>query len=131
MTVNHRLFGILVLSGSVATGEAPSWSHDPAAANGPMHWGGVAAQFATCGQKPAGSASFVEVGMKQTPINIEKGKAVATALPAIDFAYKSMPLEVENTGHVVEVVYQPGSSIRLGKSAIDTYDLAQFHFHAP
>ena len=39
--------------------------------------------------------------------------------------------EVENTGHVVEVVYDPGSSIRLGKSVTDIYQLVQFHFHAP
>jgi carbonic anhydrase len=52
-------------------------------------------------------------------------------LPSIDFSYQDTPFEVENTGHVVEVVYGSGSSIRLGRSITDIYQLVQFHFHAP
>jgi len=52
-------------------------------------------------------------------------------LPQIDFRYNTTAFEVENTGHVVEVVYDPGSSIRLGWSVTDVYQLVQFHFHSP
>jgi carbonic anhydrase len=69
--------------------------------------------------------------MAQTPIDIVTGSAVLAVLPDIGFKYQSTPFEVENTGHVVEVVYQAGSSIRLGRSVTDIYQLVQFHFHAP
>jgi carbonic anhydrase len=39
--------------------------------------------------------------------------------------------DVENTGHVVEVVYDSGSSIKLGHDLTGVYQLVQFHFHAP
>ena len=53
--------------------------------------------------------------MKQTPINIDSSKAVKTNLAALSFNYKDTPLEVEDTGHVVEVPYAAGSTIRLGE----------------
>jgi len=69
--------------------------------------------------------------MKQTPIDIPAGKAVRAILPRLSFRYEDVPLEVENTGHVVEVPYEAGSSVRIGTSPTDKYDLVQFHFHAP
>jgi carbonic anhydrase len=122
---------VLTLGVSCAMGQAPTWSHDPAAANGPLHWGSVAASYETCGTAPEGSPSVVPVGMAQTPIDIETAGTVMALLPDIGFRYITTPFEVENTGHVVEVVYDAGSSIRLGKSVTDIYKLLQFHFHAP
>jgi len=91
----------------------------------------VTAQYATCGNKPAGAPATIEVGAKQTPINIESSKAISAALPELAFEYENTPFEVENTGHVVEVPYEEGSTVHLGQSVTDTYELAQFHFHAP
>ena len=122
---------VLALGVSCAMGQAPTWSHDPAAANGPLHWGSVTTSYETCGTAPEGSTAIAAVGMSQTPIDIETASSVLALLPDIGFRYNSTPFEVENTGHVVEVVYDAGSSIRLGKSVTDVYQLLQFHFHAP
>lgn len=104
---------------------AQVWNHDPASSMGPDHWGSLAFPFATCG---AGNPTFVEVGRKQTPVDIVIEETVAAALPEIAFHYRDTHFNVENTGHVVEVPYAPGSAIRVGH---DTYELLQFHFHAP
>jgi carbonic anhydrase len=71
---------------------------------------------------------FVEVGKKQTPVDIVPARTVASILPDLDFRYRSTPFVVENTGHVVEVPYERGSALRVGE---DTYELLQFHFHGP
>lgn len=107
---------------------APVWNHDPASAIGPNLWGSVTFPFATCG---AGDPAFVEVGKKQSPVNIVTAETVKAGLPDLAFQYQATPLVVENTGHVVEVPYAPGSAIRIGQDKQDKYELLQFHFHAP
>lgn len=67
-----------VVTGHVA---GQSWSHNPAASNGPLNWGSVRAPYATCGTTAAGK--FVEVGAKQTPIDIENAKAAEADLPSL------------------------------------------------
>ncbi len=107
------------------------WSHDPAAANGPLNWGGITPSYETCGDAANGSSSIVSVGMAQTPIDIATAKSVLALLPGVEFRYEDTAFDVENTGHVVEVVYAAGSFIKLGRSITDMYQLVQFHFHAP
>jgi carbonic anhydrase len=119
----------LALSAGCAVGQV--WSHDPAVVNGPSRWGTVTPSYGTCGTVADGFNSVIAVGMAQTPIDLSTSKSVFAVLPAIDFRYKDTAFDVENTGHVVEVVYDAGSSIRLGRSVTDTYQLVQFHFHAP
>jgi carbonic anhydrase len=110
-----------------------AWNHNPDDAIGPNFWGSLSFPFATCGsqfdpvlqeQQPA----LVEVGRKQTPIVIATADTIPTALPAIVTQYVGTPFIVENTGHVIEVPVEPGSSIRVGQ---DGYQLLQFHLHAP
>ena len=108
---------------------AQSWNHDPNSSIGPKFWGSLTPAFATCGTTV--SNQFVEVGKKQTPIDIVSAQAVSTKVPALSFRYNSTPLDVENNGHVVEVPYHSGSSVAIGSGALDSYQLAQFHFHAP
>jgi carbonic anhydrase len=120
---------LVALGAGCAMGQA--WNHDPTAVNGPLHWGGVTPSYETCGNAPAGSGSIVAVGMAQTPIGIQTANTVLAVLPGIEFNYQDTAFEVENTGHVVEVVYGAGSSIQLGESVTDIYQLIQFHFHAP
>jgi carbonic anhydrase len=122
---------MLALGAGCAMGQTSVWSHNPMVQNGPLHWGGVTPSYETCGTAPLGLPTIVQVGMAQTPVNIVSANAVLAALPQIDFRYNTTAFEVENTGHVVEVVYDAGSSIRLGRSVTDIYQLAQFHFHAP
>ncbi|HET9596277.1 MAG TPA: carbonic anhydrase family protein [Anaeromyxobacteraceae bacterium] len=106
---------------------AQSWNHDPASPIGPTFWGTVTFPFATCGSANApgfAQATFVEVGKKQSPVDIVN--AQPAALPAPFYVYGNTPFEVENTGHVIEVPYAAGSSLRIGT---DTFNLVQFHFH--
>jgi carbonic anhydrase len=122
---------VLALCAGFAIGQTPTWSHNPDVQNGPLHWGNVTASYATCGNAPLGLPTIVPVGMAQTPVNIVTANTVLAVLPELDFGYNTTPFDVENTGHVVEVLYNAGSSIRLGRSVTDTYQLLQFHFHAP
>jgi carbonic anhydrase len=113
--------------------QTPTWNHDPMSASGPLVWGSLAPSNATCGSAVnlTSSSNVVAVGMKQTPINIVSASVGLGVLPELSFRYRPTAMEVENTGHVVEVVTDPGSVLRIGKSATDEYNLVQFHFHAP
>jgi carbonic anhydrase len=71
------------------------------------------------------------VGAKQTPIDIKSAETVAAVMPEISFHYDDTAMDVENTGHVVEVPYEAGSYVRIGPNVTDQYFLSQFHFHAP
>lgn len=126
-------------SAFAAENAVPSWNHNTASPHGPANWGTAAAPFATCGSTVGGA--FVEVGMRQTPVDIDTSALTRTNLPVLTFQYQDTPFYVENTGHVIEVPYGAGSSIRLGLpspySALgwpqqtDEYQLLQFHFHVP
>jgi len=105
---------------------APAWNHNPASSIGPLHWGTVTTSFATCGDSITG-----EVGMKQSPIDIVTGNVLAASFSKLLFKYKPTPLKIENTGHYVEVPYDPSSYLYVGSQPTDAYQLVQFHFHAP
>jgi carbonic anhydrase len=105
---------------------AQAWSHDPASPIGPLHWGTVTPSYATCGDSITGA-----VGMKQSPIDIVPGNALPASFSALLFKYKPTPLKIENTGHYVEVPYDPTSYLYVGSQPTDVYQLVQFHFHAP
>jgi carbonic anhydrase len=105
---------------------AQAWNHDPASTIGPLHWGTVTPPYATCGDSVTG-----EVGMMQSPIDIVPGNAIAAKFVPLMFKYKPTPLKIENTGHYVEVPYDPSSYLYLGSQPTDAYQLIQFHFHAP
>jgi carbonic anhydrase len=82
---------------------------------GPEKWGTLDPQNAAC-----------KDGKSQSPINIEK--TTKAPLKEIVFSYKESPLKVVNNGHTVMASYVPGSTMTIdGK----TYNLVQFHFHAP
>jgi carbonic anhydrase len=115
------VFGATLASAQSAQVE---WNHNPASDKGPNFWGELTFPFATCG---AGDP-FVEVGKKQSPVDIVTKDAVKAPLLPIVFKYKATPFVVENTGHVVEVPYEAGSSIQVG---MNSYELLQLHVHAP
>jgi carbonic anhydrase len=116
---------LAALTLSAAPALAQEWNHDPGSEVGPSRWGTVTFPFSTCGSilEPGG---FVEVGRKQSPVDI--AGATAAALPPPIYLYGATPFEVENTGHVIEVPYAAGSRLVIG---LDAFDLVQFHFHAP
>lgn len=65
-------------------------------------------------------------GMNQSPVNIT-GTLSNPALSALKFNYTHTPVEIENNGHTIEFVCEPGSKLSIGAT---TYDLLQFHYHA-
>jgi carbonic anhydrase len=115
---------------STQAAAASAWSHDPSSQSGPNFWGSLAPQYATCGTTPS-AGQFQAVGAKQTPIDIEDAKTLLAVLPEVEFHYNPTAMEVENTGHVVEVPYESGSHVSIGHSVTDAYFLSQFHFHVP
>jgi carbonic anhydrase len=120
------VMAVLTLSG-LAWAQAPPWNHNPASSIGPLHWGTLTPSFATCGS----DSTAGEVGMKQSPIDIVPGNALAATFSALLFKYKPTPLKIENTGHYVEVPYGLTSYLYVGQQPTDVYQLVQFHFHAP
>jgi carbonic anhydrase len=82
---------------------------------GPAHWGELDPEFSAC-----------RTGHRQSPVNIVG--AQSADLPAIQFEYKPSALHIINNGHTIEIVYAPGSFIKIGDKR---YELKQFHFHHP
>ena len=84
---------------------------------GPEHWGELKEEFSTC-----------NVGMRQSPIDVNAGVRIKTNLSNIKFDYKKVKGEVINNGHSIQVNYPAGSSINIDG---EKYKLLQFHFHTP
>jgi carbonic anhydrase len=105
---------VLSVLGTAANAQSePQWSYK--GEDNPVKWGKLAAAFATC-----------SVGKKQSPINITKPKA--TDLPALQFHYSTVLLNIIDDGHTIRVNYPAGSTLKVGDK---TYTLKQFHFHHP
>jgi carbonic anhydrase len=82
---------------------------------GPDHWGELDPKSATCA-----------TGKNQSPVNISN--TIEGDLPAIEFNYKPGGELILNNGHTIQVNYKPGSTITVSGH---TFELKQFHFHAP
>ncbi len=131
---------VLTAAGYAAEAAAPVvWNHAVKSNIGPSSWGKNAPEFATCGTKSGDTVA--QVGMRQTPIDIDNKLTVKTNTAALTFQYLDAPMAVVNTGHVVEVEYPAGSTVRLGQfnssgpvnwsQVSDEFQLLQFHFHVP
>ena len=91
----------------------PHWSYE--GNSGPKNWGSLSQDYKLCPE-----------GNQQSPINIQTQKA-ATKAP-LKFNYSnSVPLEITNNGHTVQVNFKPGNSISMGKKE---WELKQLHFHS-
>ena len=98
--------------------QAVHWSYG--GVNNLTQWGELSPEFATC-----------EIGHNQSPIDIQPNKIESLDEPvnaSIEFNYQSVPLEVINNGHTVQVNYAKGSSVKIDGQK---YELVQFHFHTP
>jgi carbonic anhydrase len=82
---------------------------------GPENWSKVDQKFAMCA-----------LGRNQAPIDLT-GFVEADLKPLV-FAYKPGAAEIVNNGHTVEIDYAPGSTLTVDGR---TFELKQFHFHAP
>jgi carbonic anhydrase len=96
---------------------APAWNHDPASAIGPLHWGDVG--YPACAE-----------GTAQSPVDIRTNAVARASGPPLQVDDHASELAIENTGHVIEVpVPEDGDdTLRIGG---DTYELVQYHVHAP
>lgn len=85
-------------------------------ANGPEQWSELRAEWILCG-----------AGQEQSPVNIA-GAVQSTNPVELMLDYHETPAVLLNNGHTWELEYHEGSSLTLSGQ---TYELAQFHFHAP
>jgi carbonic anhydrase len=91
----------------------PHWSYE--GATDPSHWGSLGSAYAVC-----------STGHLQSPIDIKGAKK--TDLPALKMNYNSVPLNIIDNGHSVQINYPGGSTLTVGDKS---YTLKQFHFHHP
>jgi carbonic anhydrase len=96
-----------------AQGTPPHWSYS--GQEGPDEWGKLDSTYAACSS-----------GKTQSPIDIRGAKKAD--LPALKFAYNSVPLNIIDNGHTIQVNYPAGSTLTVGRKL---YTLKQFHFHHP
>ncbi|HXW82307.1 MAG TPA: carbonic anhydrase family protein [Acidimicrobiales bacterium] len=95
----------------------PPWNHDPTSPIGPLHWGTIG--YPVCAS-----------GMAQSPIDIVDYAFRPYSGPSVALNYEESELEIENTGHVFEVVIPAGATNTLTANGV-TYPLVQYHFHVP
>src|SRR6185436_1741974 len=96
-----------------ASAQHHHWSYSGEGA--PQNWGKLNPEFAACA-----------TGKSQSPIDL--GKAAKAASHPVRLDYKKGATEILNNGHTVQVNYQPGSSLKVDERS---FELKQFHFHAP
>lgn len=109
------IFAAAVTGSAMAADNAPKWGYH--GAESADKWGDLAKDFATC-----------KLGKEQSPIDIKTASAEKAKLDKIEFNYQPSKLNIVNNGHTVQLEYDKGSSITVGK---DKYNLLQYHFHTP
>ena len=82
---------------------------------GPDNWSKLDPKFVLCA-----------IGRNQSPIDL--AGLVEADLSPLAFDYRSGASEIVNNGHTVQVNFAPGSSLKVSGR---TFELKQFHFHAP
>ena len=105
---------LLMISTLTAGQEAkPKWSYE--GSTDPSHWAGLDPGYSVCSN-----------GHMQSPIDVKGSKKAD--LPELKISYNSVPLNIINNGHTVQINYPAGSKLTVGGK---TYTLKQFHFHHP
>lgn len=107
------VLALTLLPRGVSAQAAPHWTYK--GAEGPNDWGKLDPGFAAC-----------STGHTQSPIDLRDAKK--SDLPPLQFDYKTVPLNIIDNGHTIQINYAPGSSLAVGGK---TYTLKQFHFHHP
>jgi carbonic anhydrase len=113
MKLARLSFAAAVALGPGGPAAAQHWGYSGEA--GPDNWSKVDPKFAMCA-----------LGRNQSPIDL--AGFVEAELKPLKLAYKAGAADIVNNGHTVQVNYAPGSTL-----AVDgrTFELKQFHFHAP
>jgi carbonic anhydrase len=82
--------------------------------SGPANWGRLSREYASCRK-----------GRSQSPVDLKWTNPLGSR--KIEFDYRSVRYRVIDTGHTVQVNFEPGNRIRIsGKS----YELEEMHFHS-
>jgi carbonic anhydrase len=112
MLLSRRRFslGLLVCPLCAGAAQAADGPH-----GGAQKLGELDGSYKTCG-----------IGAEQSPIDLS-GSVKATLDP-LQIHWKPQAFKIVNNGRTVQANAAPGSTLILGK---DTYNLVQFHFHAP
>ncbi len=92
--------------------EGVHWSYE--GEEGPEHWGSLGEENGAC-----------SAGSQQSPIDITG--AMKADIPDLATDWKSGGT-ILNNGHTIQVKTAPGGTLKRGDK---TYDLVQYHFHAP
>ena len=103
----------LVSDRSLARENKLDWEYGGEA--NPTRWGELAPEFKSC-----------QEGHAQSPINIDSYREGEPT--KIEFNYQPTTAEVIDTGHTIQVNYEPGSTAKIGN---EIYELKQLHFHTP
>lgn len=82
---------------------------------GPEHWWRIKPEYSICRD-----------GKNQSPVNI--AEVEKADLTDIEFSYQDTSLKIIKTDYTVFLKYPPGSTFNANGR---TYELIQFHFHAP
>ena len=124
----HRFVPAVVFAGAILAG----CSHqDPTHSDAAHHWGYAGAEGPAhwCDLDAANSACCK--GEEQSPIDIVTAAAVADHPTRLEFVDPPSDFGVGNNGHTVQATLRPGA----GKCSLTldgaTYELQQFHVHAP
>lgn len=113
MTVARRFLITVLALGASLPATAQHWGYSGEA--GPEHWSKVDPKFALCA-----------LGRNQSPIDL--AGFIEAELAPLTVAYKAGAADIVNNGHTIQVDYAPGSTLAV---AGRTFELKQFHFHAP
>ncbi len=103
----------LCFTAPVMANQSSHWGYS--GGNGPQHWSDLNADYSVCSS-----------GKNQSPVNLTG--FIDANLSPIKFNYLSGGNQILNNGHTIQVNYKSGSSINIEGHS---YDLKQFHFHAP
>lgn len=102
---------MLLATPAIAT---PNWSYE--GPSDPGHWSELQSDYSLC-----------STGQSQSPINL-RSQDLNSDHETLNVDYHSSPLDEVNNGRTVTVNYTEGNILTLNNQ---TYELVQFHFHAP
>jgi carbonic anhydrase len=115
LTLAAFVLGMATVAAAQTTDpNAAAWSYQ--GKTGPLVWGKLDPAYQACSK-----------GHEQSPIDI-RGAHLNKALQPIEFHYISGSIRLENDGHTIVALVNPGSYIVAGGVR---YELVQFHFHHP
>lgn len=111
--LNIYVMAAAAMTVSVTAHGGAHWGYSGEA--GPENWGKLDTDYTACAS-----------GRNQSPIDLVN--FIEADLKPVGFAYKPGMTEIHNNGHTIQINYATGSTITVEGH---TFELKQFHFHAP